>query len=215
MVLVSGCATPPSLYRQDALVVWEMSPRDDLSTRFPDEYRRFQADLSEGERLFNNGKVTEADSRYQEAIRLGKELTRQRKAQLEQEAIRRQQDEERRRAEIRRLEEERRLKEIEAERLLQAQREAQQVEVKEEVPRETLPKPATYTVKRGETLPQIAARTMIYGDSSLWPLIYRANRDQIRDPRRLWPGQILRIPRNPSKDDIAEARRFAQEKQMP
>lgn len=53
----------------------------------------------------------------------------------------------------------------------------------------------SYTVRRGETLPQIAARAEIYNDASLWPLIYRANRDQIRDPKRLWPGQILTIPR--------------------
>jgi nucleoid-associated protein YgaU len=56
---------------------------------------------------------------------------------------------------------------------------------------------------------------MIYGDPLLWPLIYRANRDQIRDPRRLWPGQILRIPRTAGKEEMAEARRFAQDKQMP
>jgi nucleoid-associated protein YgaU len=55
--------------------------------------------------------------------------------------------------------------------------------------------PSTYTVRRGETLPQIAGRTEIYNDASLWPLIYRANRDQIRDPKRLWPGQVLTIPR--------------------
>ena len=55
--------------------------------------------------------------------------------------------------------------------------------------------PSTYTVRRGETLPQIAGRVEIYNDASLWPLIYRANRDQIRDPKRLWPGQVLTIPR--------------------
>jgi nucleoid-associated protein YgaU len=56
--------------------------------------------------------------------------------------------------------------------------------------------PSTYTVRRGETLPQIAGRTEIYNDTSLWPLIYRANRDQIRDPKQLWPGQVLTIPRH-------------------
>lgn len=56
-------------------------------------------------------------------------------------------------------------------------------------------RPSSYTVRRGETLPQIAARAEIYNDSSLWSLIYRANRDQIRDPKRLWPGQVLSIPR--------------------
>jgi nucleoid-associated protein YgaU len=71
------------------------------------------------------------------------------------------------------------------------------------------PQPAAYTVRRGETLPQIAARSEIYNDSTLWPLIYRANRDQIRDPKQLWPGQVLRIPRHFSRDDALEAKRFS------
>jgi len=69
--------------------------------------------------------------------------------------------------------------------------------------------PASYTVRRGETLPQISARTEIYNDSTLWPIIYRSNRDQIRDPKRLWPGQVLVIPRNFSRDDADEARRYS------
>lgn len=66
-----------------------------------------------------------------------------------------------------------------------------------------------YTVKRGETLPQIAAKQEVYSDTNLWPLIYRANRDQVRDPYQLWPGQVLKIPRNFSKEDAMEARRQA------
>ncbi len=66
---------------------------------------------------------------------------------------------------------------------------------------------SSYTVKRGETLPQIAARMEIYNDSALWPLIYRANRDQIRDPYQLWPGQVLKITRNFSKEEAIDARK--------
>lgn len=72
--------------------------------------------------------------------------------------------------------------------------------------------PNTYTVRRGETLPQISARTEIYNDSTLWPIIYRANRDQIRDPKRLWPGQIFVIPRNFSQIEAHEARRYSNKK---
>jgi nucleoid-associated protein YgaU len=71
---------------------------------------------------------------------------------------------------------------------------------------------AVHTVRRGETLPQIAARSEIYNDASLWPIIYRANRDQIRDPKQLWPGQVLKIPRNFSRDDAKEAKRFSGKK---
>lgn len=59
-----------------------------------------------------------------------------------------------------------------------------------------LNRPTSYTVRRGETLPQIAARPEIYNDSLLWTIIYRANRDQIRDPKHLWSGQVLVIPRS-------------------
>ena len=74
--------------------------------------------------------------------------------------------------------------------------------------------PSTHTVKRGDTLPLIAGQPDIYSDNRLWPLIYRANRDQISDPKHIWPGQILRIPRNYSLDEMAEARRFSQAKPL-
>ena len=50
----------------------------------------------------------------------------------------------------------------------------------------------THTVQLGETLWQIAARTV--GDPTLWPALYLANRDQIKDPSRVYPGQQLAIP---------------------
>src|SRR6185369_14849460 len=71
-----------------------------------------------------------------------------------------------------------------------------------------------HTVKRGETLPQIAALAEVYGDASLWPLIYKSNRDQISNPAVLWPGQVLRIPRNSDRNDINEARRFSSERSL-
>lgn len=49
-----------------------------------------------------------------------------------------------------------------------------------------------HEVRPGETLTRIAALTL--GDAALWPALYRANRDQIRDPARLYPGQKLEIP---------------------
>lgn len=33
-----------------------------------------------------------------------------------------------------------------------------------------------------------------YGDGSLWPLIYEANKDQIANPRKIYPKQELVIP---------------------
>jgi nucleoid-associated protein YgaU len=50
----------------------------------------------------------------------------------------------------------------------------------------------THVVLPGETLWQIAAA--LTGDAHRWPEIYRANRDQIKDPALLHPGQRLAIP---------------------
>ncbi len=49
-----------------------------------------------------------------------------------------------------------------------------------------------YEVKRGENLATIASRTL--GDARLWPALYAANRDRIKDPTRVYPGQLLSIP---------------------
>lgn len=69
--------------------------------------------------------------------------------------------------------------------------------------------PLQYRVKKGETLMSIARRKEIFNDPSLWPLIYKANRDQIRDPRIIFPGQVLSIPRNVTTEEMKEARRQA------
>jgi nucleoid-associated protein YgaU len=52
-----------------------------------------------------------------------------------------------------------------------------------------------YTVRNGDTLSKISARPEIYGDAGAWRRLYEANRDRIRDPARLKPGQEIRIPR--------------------
>ncbi len=51
-----------------------------------------------------------------------------------------------------------------------------------------------HTVRRGETLKTIAGYPSVYGDSSKWVVIYQANKDKIRDPNKLTPGQVLIIP---------------------
>ena len=70
--------------------------------------------------------------------------------------------------------------------------------------------PSTYTVKSGETLADIARRHEVFNDEFMWPLLYKANRDQIRDPKVVFPGQVLTIPRDISYEDIIEARKMAE-----
>lgn len=49
-----------------------------------------------------------------------------------------------------------------------------------------------HTVGAGETLSGLAEA--FYGDPSLFPRIFEANRNVISDPDLLFPGQILRVP---------------------
>jgi nucleoid-associated protein YgaU len=54
------------------------------------------------------------------------------------------------------------------------------------------PPEQTYTVAKGDSLSRIAKQ--FYGKASAWPQIFEANRDQLDDPDRIQPGQVLRIP---------------------
>jgi len=50
----------------------------------------------------------------------------------------------------------------------------------------------TREVEPGDTLWSIAAAAL--GDGTLWAAVYRANRDRIKDPARIYPGQRLAVP---------------------
>lgn len=50
----------------------------------------------------------------------------------------------------------------------------------------------SYVVVAGDSLSKIAKR--FYGDASKWPRIHEANRDQIKNPDLIHPGQRLKIP---------------------
>ena len=50
----------------------------------------------------------------------------------------------------------------------------------------------TYTVKSGDSLSKIAKH--FYGDANKWHRIYEANRDKIKNPDLIHPGQEFTIP---------------------
>ena len=50
----------------------------------------------------------------------------------------------------------------------------------------------TYTVKSGDSLSKIAKH--LYGDANSWHKIFDANRDKIKNPDLIHPGQVLTIP---------------------
>ena len=50
----------------------------------------------------------------------------------------------------------------------------------------------TYTVKAGDTLSGIAKSHL--GDANAYMKIFEANRDQLSDPDKIKPGQVLELP---------------------
>lgn len=56
------------------------------------------------------------------------------------------------------------------------------------------PKEISYTVVRGDCLWRIAAKSDIYSNGHAWPVIYKANRDQIKNPDLIYPEQSFKIP---------------------
>ena len=62
-----------------------------------------------------------------------------------------------------------------------------------------------YTVLRGDNLWDIASYRVIYGNPYQWPLIFRANQDQIADADLIQPGQVLVIPRESAASQIEMA----------
>ena len=56
----------------------------------------------------------------------------------------------------------------------------------------TAPAERIYVVVSGDSLSKIAQRE--YGKAGDWTRIFEANRDHIKDPDKIFPGQKLRIP---------------------
>ncbi len=55
-----------------------------------------------------------------------------------------------------------------------------------------------YEVMAGDNLWNIAGKSDVYADPYRWPLIFKANADQIQDADLIYPGQQLQVDRNPS-----------------
>jgi LysM repeat protein len=81
--------------------------------------------------------------------------------------------------------------------------------VKAEEPVQAAPVEQKYTVQAGDTLWAISDKAGIYSDSYQWPLIFKADRDQIQDPDQIVPGQILIISQGPTAQQVAHARQLA------
>jgi hypothetical protein len=66
-----------------------------------------------------------------------------------------------------------------------------------------------YTVAKRDTLWDISGRSDVYGDHFQWPLIFKANRDLIKDPDLIYPNQSFNISKGHSDEEVAHARDLA------
>lgn len=226
MLAIAGCSTSRPLWHSQAGLIVQSARSAGAQALLPSEYGNLSETFERGENLLLEDEIEQADQLFQLVILKGKLLNenlnaeKRRLAEIERMRLLEQQQLEKERLEaiarekeIRRREAEAVLARIAEQARLQAAEDASRQSERLKIQKERA-LVASYTVKRGESLPQIAALPEVYNDSLLWPLIYRANRDQIRDPRNLWPGQKLRIPRNYSREDLQEARRYAQERRL-
>jgi len=209
VVAVAGCAPVTPQWRSEAISVLARVNTQGAPEEFPTEFDSAVDTVKKCEELLQEHAVEEADECYRFVWTKGRILEnslahlkarREEDARLKAEAEKRETE----RLRMRREEEDRAA-------LLKKEPVPEKVHEKSKQVRDK-PLPESHTVKRGETLPQIAAMADVYNDYRLWPLLYRANRDQIRDPKHIWPGQVLRIPRNLAREEIAEARRYALER---
>ena len=72
--------------------------------------------------------------------------------------------------------------------------------------------PERYGVQRGDTLWGISARPQIYHDPFMWPLIYKANNQQMHDPDLIFPKQIFVIPRDYAPEEAVVAMKRAKQR---
>lgn len=218
--LSSGCAQPPpvgELERTRSVVAHAYAAG--AAQHAPGEYQLANSALKAAELQIKNKKHRRASLSLELARRYSAEalkLTIARKKQLaaEQKKI----------ATEKRLLELVKQRELEQQAELKKQQELKKKKIKPEpkkkppvVIKKTPPvvkKPKlvdSIEVQPGENLATIAARTEVYKDALLWPLIYKANRDQIKDPKEIFTGQALVIPRDKTRDEVEAARQEARE----
>ena len=50
-----------------------------------------------------------------------------------------------------------------------------------------------YTIQKGDSLSKIAKK--YYGDAMKYPVLFEANREVIKNPDLIYPGQVVRVPK--------------------
>jgi nucleoid-associated protein YgaU len=63
----------------------------------------------------------------------------------------------------------------------------------------------SYSVVKGDSLWKISGKDEVYANPYQWPLIYKTNRDKIKDADLIYPGQVFDIDQNASASEIDAA----------
>jgi nucleoid-associated protein YgaU len=64
-------------------------------------------------------------------------------------------------------------------------------------------------IRRGDSLWRISRR--VYGHGTRYSTIYLANQDQIRDPDRIWPGQVFKVPEKSKEGEPADMKAIGEQ----
>jgi nucleoid-associated protein YgaU len=206
IVLLAGCAKPPLQQLDAAEYLVARAYAQQASLYATDEYQAAFAALEDGRRLIDAKNYPAADA----ALTFARQHALRAYKAAEATKVRLVAEEEARKAaeELRKAEEEARKAEEEAR--LKAEEEARR-KAEEEARLKAERILSEYRVGNNDTLASIAALTGVYSDPWLWPLLYQANRDQIKDPAAIYSGQTLKIPRNLPASELEAARQKARE----
>ena len=203
-LMLGACAKTPKEELRLAREAVSQAAAAGASKLAPDDYEEARTALQNAESLIQYRNYRLARKVLPMAASLGYRATflaREERVRLE--AIQKE-EEERRRQKALAEEEESRQPEV-------LPKEPLKTEAAKEKEPAPPPMPSRFKVKGEETLWGIASLKEIYDDPLLWPLIYKANSDQIRDPRQIHPGQVLAIPRTASPEDLEDARNEARQ----
>jgi nucleoid-associated protein YgaU len=216
LVMLIGCAKPPTAELEEVRQVLALGYASGAAELASEQYQAASEALRLAEEFVRSKNYPAAETSLTQArdyARQALQVTRERKAELAREE-QRLAEEKAKAAELARLER------------LKKQRQQQQAKPKPKPEPKPVPKPSPpkepakpklvshVEVGPAENLLMIAARPEVYDDGELWPLIYKANRDQIKDPTEIFPGQTLLIPRDKSAEEIEAARIEARESKL-
>jgi nucleoid-associated protein YgaU len=215
LVFLAACAKPIVLDLQDARQMVAQAAASGAAQFSPVSHRLATEALQSAERQVQQGKYRDAAAserlaRHYSKIALAETAKQKRQLELEQQ---------------RRLQEEKvKAKELERQgaELLKKQQQQAAVQKAAETIASVPPPPVKQEPVKPELLSHvvvgatdnlltIAARPDVYGDGLLWPLIYKANRDQIKDPKEIYAGQTFLIPRDKSPEEIEATRLEAEQ----